>query len=81
MLIAAKRLLKGKLEGFEVHRYTGWYALRLPVWPLWSRFRMPWRSNARTRQEQRDLFETTLKEIQSEARTRPGSAERNRPQS
>ena len=34
----------------------------------------------RTRQEQRDLFETTLKQIQSEATTRRGRPNRRRPE-
>ena len=35
----------------------------------------------RIRQEHRDLFETTLKKIQSEARTRPARPNRSRPES
>jgi len=34
-----------------------------------------------TRQQQRDLFETTLKQIQSEARTRPRRPSRSRSES
>ena len=80
MLICGETVLKGRLQDLKFIVY--WLVcIALTGLAIVVAFLDALALQRRTRQEQRDLFETTLKEIQSEARTRPGRPNRNRPES
>jgi hypothetical protein len=80
MLICGETVLKGKLGDLMFIAY--WLVcLALTGLAILVAFLDARALQRRTRQEQRDLFETTLKEIQSKARTRPNRPGRRRPES
>jgi membrane protein implicated in regulation of membrane protease activity len=80
MLICGETVLKGKLGDLTFIAY--WLVcFALTGLAIVVAFLDARALQRQTRQEQRDLFETTLKEIQAEARTRPGRPNRNRPES
>jgi hypothetical protein len=76
MLICGETLLKGKLGDFTFIAYWlicfGFTVLAIVVALLDARA-----LQHRTRRQQRDLFEATLKEIEIEARKRPNSQTSN----
>jgi len=80
MLICGQTVLKGKLGAVAFIAYWllcfGLTGLAILVAFLDARA-----LQRRTRQEQRNLFEATLKEIESEARTRPHRPDGRRRQS
>ena len=77
MLICGETVLKEKLGNLTFVCYwlvcLGFTSLAIVIAFLDARA-----LQHRTRQEQRDLFEATLKEIESEAKTRPRQRERKR---
>jgi membrane protein implicated in regulation of membrane protease activity len=80
MLICGETELKGKLGDLKFIAY--WLAcFALTGLAIVVAFLDARALQRQTRQEQRDLFETTLKEIQSEARSRPGRPDRRRRES
>jgi hypothetical protein len=80
MLICGETALKGKLGDLMFVAY--WLVcFALTGVAIVVAFMDARALQRQTRQEQRDLFETTLKEIQSEAQTRSGRRDRRRPQS
>ena len=80
MLICGETVLKGKLEDLKFIVY--WLVcFALTGLAIVVAFLDARALQRQTRQERRDLFDTTLKEIQSEARTRHGRPDRSRRQS
>ena len=80
MLICGKTVLKGKLRDLKFIAY--WLlCLALTGLAIVVAFLDARALQRRTRQEQRDLFESTLKEVQSQARTKPDRPGRRRPES
>ena len=79
MLICGETVLKGKLGDltFIVYWLVCFALTGLAIVVAFLDARALQR---RIRQEQRDLFETTLRQIQSEARTRPHRPDRTRRQ-
>jgi hypothetical protein len=77
MLICGETVLKGKLGDLMFIAY--WLVcLGLTGLAILVAFLDALALQRRTRREQRDLFETTLKEIQSQAETRPARPGRRR---
>jgi 4-hydroxybenzoate polyprenyltransferase len=80
MLICGETVLKGKLRDLTFIAY--WMiCFALTGMAIVVAFVDARALRRHTRKEQRDLFETTLKEIQAEARTRPGRPDRSQRQS
>jgi membrane protein implicated in regulation of membrane protease activity len=78
MLICGETVLKGKLADLTFIAY--WLVcLALTGLAIVVAFLDARALRRRTLQEQRDLFKTTLKEIQSRARPRPNRPGRRRP--
>ena len=78
MLICGETVLKGKLADLTFIAY--WLVcLALTGLAIVVAFLDARALQRRVRQEQRDLFETTLKEIQSRARPKPNRPGRRRP--
>jgi membrane protein implicated in regulation of membrane protease activity len=75
MLIGGETVLKGKLEGLAFIFYWlvcfGFTGLAIVIAFLDARA-----LQRRTHQEQHDLFDTTLKEIETEAKARPRRSSR-----
>lgn len=80
MLICGETVLKGKLGALMFIAY--WLVcLALTGLAILVAFLDARALQRRIRQEQHDLFNTTLKEIQSQARTKPNRPGRRRPES
>jgi hypothetical protein len=80
MLICGETVLKGKLRDLTFIAY--WMiCFALTGMAIVVAFVDARALRRHTRKEQRDLFETSLKEIQAEARTRPGRPDRSQRQS
>jgi hypothetical protein len=80
ILICGETVLKGKLGDLTFIAY--WLVcFALTGMAIVVAFLDARALQRQTRHEQRDLFETTLKQIQSEARTRPGRPDRRRRES
>lgn len=78
MLICGETILKGKLADFTFIAY--WLGcLVLTSLAILIAFLDARALQRRIRREQHDLFETTLKQIQSEAKSRSGRPDRKRP--
>ena len=75
MLIGGETVLKGKLDGLAFIFYWlvcfGFTGLAIVIAFLDARA-----LQRRTHQEQRDLFATTLKQIETEAKAKPGRPKR-----
>jgi hypothetical protein len=75
MLISGETVLKGRLGNLAFIFYWlicfGFTGLAILIAFLDARA-----LQRRTRQEQRELFETTLREIETEAKAKPGRADR-----
>ena len=80
MLICGQTVLMGKLRGFAFIAYWlvcfAFTGMAIVVAFLDARA-----LQRQTRQQQRDLFETTLKQIQSEGKSRPRRPKGSRPES